>query len=787
MKKMLLSATSLLCMMAVAPCLVAGQQPSPGPGSGPGPGPDRSADHPPDTGHVKDLAIKGLVPASGATLTVTSPAFKDGADIPYENTQYRGNIFPGLSWTPGPTGTKSYAVFVQGQPEAGARGGTSIHLILYNIPASVNTLKPGMTDPPEGSIYGPNVHGANLAYAGPHTHTTAKNDYHYQVFAFDTTFPADKGVLAAPLMASMSGHVLASGDLIGVSSRDPNATDAQPQPGPNPIKISTGQLAGIRGRDPSVTVYRGIPYAAPPVGPLRFKPPQAPLAWQGVRTADQFGATCPGSMGGGNRTAPTTEDCLFANVWTKGPPTPARPVMVWYHGAGFAGSSIDFDGEALAKKGIVVVTFNRRDGILGSLATPELSKESPHGVSGNYTLQDSIAILQWVHNNIAAFGGDPANVTICGESAGAGLVNFLTLSPLAKGLFVRAIAQSHVRYQQDPMLGRLPTAYRTLAEAEASGTKFMQSRGIATLADLRAMPLQQILTGSAIDAGMSTILDGYVVPKGYHDAFIAHTENGGPVIAGNDRDETGAIPENSIAARRRPGGGQGGPGGGAGGPGGAGPSGAGPGGAGPGGAGPGGGGPGGAGRGPGGAGAGQNQGFNQSNLTLDSFTGNLNRNYAPFAADFLKLYPATTDDEAALENNEMVRDNSRISTYLWANTWQAASGQPVYNYFWTWRAASSPSGASHMSEIIYIFNNLDLITNRSFTEADHKVADTMSSYWANFMKTGNPNAPGLPNWPAADPKNPSVMELGEHFAPMPIATAEHLALWKKFFATQKVW
>jgi para-nitrobenzyl esterase len=752
---------------------VAAQQP------GAGQGPNGNAGRPPDTGHVKDLAIKALVPASGATLAVTSPAFKDNADIPYENTQYRGNIFPGLSWTPGPAGTKSYAVFVQGQPEAGAGGGTSIHLILYNIPATVTTLKPGMTDPPVGSIYGPNVHGANLAYAGPHTHTTAKNAYHYQVFALDMTFPEDKNVFAAPLMAAMAGHVLASGDLIGISTRDPNATDAQAQAGPNPIKIQSGMIAGIRGRDPSVTVYRGIPYAAPPVGPLRFKPPQAPIAWQGVRNADQFGATCPGGGmgGGGNRNATMTEDCLFANVWTKGPPTPARPVMVWYHGAGFSGSSIDFDGEALAKQGIVVVTFNRRDGILGSLATPELSKESPHGVSGNYTLQDSIAILQWVHNNIAAFGGDPANVTICGESAGAGLINFLSLSPLAKGLFVRAIAQSHVRYQQDPMLGRLPTAYRTLADAEAASARFMQAHNIASLADLRAMPVEQLLSGPSVDAGMSTILDGYVVTRGYHDAFAAHAQNSGPFIAGNDRDETGAIPENSIAARRRPGGGQGGPGGAAGGPGGAGAGrgqGQGP-------------GPGGPGPGPGGPGAGQNQGFNQTNLTLDSFTGNLSRNYAPLTADFLKQYPATTDDEAALQNNEMVRDNSRISTWMWANTWEAASGQPVYNYFWTYRAASSPSGASHMSEIIYIFNNLDLITNRTFTEADHKVADTMSSYWVNFMKTGNPNGPGLPNWPAADPKNPTVMELGEHFGPIPIATAEHLALWKKFFATQKAW
>lgn len=192
------------------------------------------------------------------------------------------------------------------------------------------------------------------------------------------------------------------------------------------------------------------------------------------------------------------------------------------------------------------MTFQHRGGVFGQFASPELSKESGHNTSGNYTLLDTIALLHWVHDNIAGFGGDPSNVTILGESGGAGVVNFLSISPLAKGLFARAIAESHVRYYRDPTLTHLPELYRTLADAEATGLKYMQAMGVTSLAQLRAMTPEQLLSVHCCSGIADTVLDGYAVPRGYHDTYLNHTQNGGEFLAGNDRDETGAVVETRI-------------------------------------------------------------------------------------------------------------------------------------------------------------------------------------------------------------------------------------------------
>jgi para-nitrobenzyl esterase len=244
--KLHLSIAVLACALgvAIAPVAIASQEPS-------------------TQGHTRDLVIKSLPPKSPAKLTVTSPAFKEGADIPYENTQYRGNVFPGLSWTKGPAGTRSYAVIVQGESLTRPGAATSIHLTLFNVPANVATLKPGMTEPPAGATYGQNIHGVNQHYAGPHAHTPAKNGYHYQVFALDTGLKLYPATTFDEMVTAMTGHVLASGDLMGVSARDPNATDAPLNAGPT--RIETGLISGVSGRDRSIMVYKGIPYAAPPV------------------------------------------------------------------------------------------------------------------------------------------------------------------------------------------------------------------------------------------------------------------------------------------------------------------------------------------------------------------------------------------------------------------------------------------------------------------------------------------------------------------------------------------
>jgi para-nitrobenzyl esterase len=729
------------------------QAPQRPPRQGAQPGAEQEA---PGLGHSRTLQIKALTPTTDTKLTVTSPAFKEGADIPYENTQYRGNLFPGLNWTKGPAGTRSYVVMVQAASLERPDQAGSIHLTLFNIPASVTGLKAGMSDPPAGSTYGPNIHGFNHAYAGPHTHTATPSGYHYEVFALDTTLDLAPATNFDPIVDAMNGHVLASGEVMGKSARDPESQDQNINSAP--IKIESGLLQGVRGR--GVTIFKGVPYAAPPVGDLRFAAPKPPIAWEGVRKADQFGAVCP-QGGPNNPNAPKpnmSEDCLFANVWTSAATNlEKRPVYVWIYGGGFtggSGSEPQYDGEALAKKGLVVVTFNYRLGAFGFLATPELSKESGHNASGNFGLQDDIALLQWVHRNISAFGGDPNRVTIGGWSAGAGSVGFMDMSPLAKGLFLRSIQESHARYDRDTELRYLATSYRTLQNAEQAGLKFQQEHGAHSLQELRALPWQDLVVkgmgaDDSVDTGSDNkpplfrpVIDGYVLPKNYEQTFASHSQNDVAAMAGNNRDESGAVPEPGASSAPNAGpGGQGGPGG-------------------------------------------------PRRLTVQKYEEAAKRKFGPLADEYLKLYPATTDEEALVSNSEAVRDNSRISTYLWAVDFKKGTDKPAYNFFFTHRPTGDRGGAHHGAEVIFAFGNLDAMPpkDQPWNDEDRKVADTMSSYWANYIATGNPNAPGLPEWPAFDPKKLTVMEIGDHFAPMPIASSQaRLDFWKKFFQTQPAW
>ena len=702
---------------------------------------------PTSIGHDRQLLI-AAIPSASARLQVTSPSFAAGADIPIANTQYGTNRFPGLGWSAGPAGTRSYAVIVQGELGQDPAAGTSIHLFVYNLPATTTGLPSGMATLPAGAAYGPNVHGPAAPYAGPHTHDTARHAYHAQVFALDTVLRFDAAPDLDALKQAMHGHVLAAGDLVGYATK-PAATA--------PVRIETGLVSGVAGRDPAVTVYKGIPYAAPPVGPLRWRPPAAASTWQGVRNADSFGPACPQPGGEMAQGMSQSEDCLSLNVWTGAKPDSAekRPVYVWIYGGGFiggTGASPEFDGEALARKGIVVVTFNYRVGVLGFLATPELSRESGHNASGDYGLMDDIAALKWVQQNIAAFGGDPAKVTIGGQSAGAGSVGFMAMSPLAKGLFRAGIAESHARDPRDTELRYLSVSYRTLANAEQSGTRYAEAHGAHSLADLRAMPWEQLIQGSdTIDADVETgstgkpplfrpVVDGWVVPQGYAATYAAHAQNKVTFVAGNNKDETGAVPEtafDALRARKAP----------------------------------------------------PRGGMPPVSVTLADYLAYAHRKFGPLAGDFLRLYPARDDQEAALQNDAAARDNSRISTWLWGRLWSKGDDKPVYTYFWT-HAPPGPGhdmrGAFHGSEIYYAFNSLDAV-DRPWTQEDRRIADLMSSYWANIVTNGNPNGPGLPDWPLYDPRKDRVMELGNHFGPIPIASAEKISFWERFLSTQRAW
>ena len=301
------------------------------------------------------------------------------------------------------------------------------------------------------------------------------------------------------------------------------------------VRVDGGQLSGTTGISSAIRVFKGIPYAAAPEGALRWRAPKAPPKWEGVRKADKFSATCmqtPYAEGSPYRSAeqPVSEDCLYLNVWTGAPSAnDRRPVMVWIHGGALtrgSGSTPTYDGETLAKKGVVLVTINYRLGVFGFFAHPELTKESDRNASGNYGILDQIAALEWVQKNIAAFGGDPKRVTIFGESAGSWSVNALTATPLAKGLFQRAIGESGASFAPLP----------ALADAEKGGLKVAQRLGADSIAALRAKPAEELLKATAADPARANV-DGWMLPQQVAAIYAAGKQNDVPLLIGSNADE----------------------------------------------------------------------------------------------------------------------------------------------------------------------------------------------------------------------------------------------------------
>ena len=491
---------------------------------------------------------------------------------------------------------------------------------------------------------------------------------------------------------------------------------------PEQVKIDSGTVAGAISGQPTVRAFKGIPFAAPPLGENRWKAPQPVAKWDGVRKADAFGAPCAagapaaGRGGGGGRgaaapgaapQAPATpreparaEDCLYLNVWTSATsPNDKRPVMVWIYGGGFTGGSGGlawYDGENLASKGPVIVTLNYRLGSLGFFAHPELAKESGHNASGNYGMMDAIAALQWVKKNISAFGGDPNNVTIAGESAGAIMVGALLGSPQAKGLYHRAIAESGG--WMGLTMGRM-TSGQT---AQANGAKTMEALGVKTIAELRAKPMNE-LTG--LSAG-GLIVDGYLIPEDVSLTFMNGKQHAVDVLTGSNKDEAnfGVCP------------------------------------------------------GVGGRGGGPA-------LTADAFKTNAQRKFGEAADEYLKLYTVSSDAEAPSAAHMACADEINWNMRQWAVA-QAKAGKKAYTYFFTriptLNGAPSPQGATHTAEISYAWNNPKGQATQTWNDVDTKLADTMSSYWVNFITKGDPNGNGLPTWPESkDLANGRVMVLGD--------------------------
>ncbi len=459
---------------------------------------------------------------------------------------------------------------------------------------------------------------------------------------------------------------------------------------PEPVRIDAGQVTGTTTTSDEVRVFKGIPYAAPPVGDLRWKAPQPPAKWEGVRKADQFGPACLPNRASANGVAPS-EDCLYLNVWTPAKSAGERhPVILWTYGGGFtsgAGSEPRYDGEALARKGVVFVTYNYRLGVFGFLAHPDLEKESPHHTSGDYAMMDMQAALRWVQKNISAFGGDPQRVTIDGESAGAIMVAAMVGSPEGKGLFKRAAAQSGA------WMGVSIARMQTREKAEAAGVKLAQTVGASSLADLRAKPADELLKAARGGAGIT--VDGWYVSEDLSLTFAKAKENDVDLLVGSNHDE------GTFFAR-----------------------------------------------GP---------------ANPDQFKGAAKEKYGDLADNYLKLYPAGNATEATASQLAGMRDELGWHMRTWAQLQSKRGKGKAYLFYFTHVPPAPPGrasrGATHTAELSYMFNNL--LPNTPWTDVDRKLADTMSSYWANFAATGNPNGKGLPNWPTYNAKDPQAMVLGD--------------------------
>jgi para-nitrobenzyl esterase len=467
-----------------------------------------------------------------------------------------------------------------------------------------------------------------------------------------------------------------------------------------PVRTASGLMEGTTSTDGSVRIFKGIPYAAPPVGDLRWKAPQPVPTWEGVRKATEFGARClqgPIFKDMVFRDAGPSENCLSLNVWTPAAKSSTPlPVMVWIYGGGFqAGASSEprQDGENLVKKGVVVVSMNYRLGIFGFFSHPELTKESGQHASGNYGLLDQTAALQWVHDNIAAFGGDPANVTIFGESAGSMSVNAQVTTPLTKGLFKQAIGESGGDFG---FSNPLPP----LSQSEGTGQKFAQEIGAPTLKDLRAKSAQELLDASMKGRGVYRFwpnVDGYFFPESPLAIYQAGQENHVAVLAGWNTDEM-----NAAAF------------------------------------------------------------FGKEPPTKESYEAKLRQIFDGKAEEALKLFPASTPEQMTASAGQLASAQFiAYSTWKWLELQEQTGKANVYRYHFEEAppVEGGPSrGAYHSADIEYVFQTLAW-KKLPWTEADRRVSDQMSSYWTNFAKAGDPNGPGLPKWPRYAPEQWEVMHL----------------------------
>ena len=484
---------------------------------------------------------------------------------------------------------------------------------------------------------------------------------------------------------------------------------------PAPVKVQEGLLQG--SNENGLSVYKGIPFAAPPVGALRWKAPQPAAKWEGIKQATQFS---PAPYQGGNPPSGKSEDCLYLNIWS-----PAKtanenlPVMVWIYGGGFsfgATSEPVTNGEKLAKKGVILVSIAYRVNQMGFLAHPELSAETPQKTSGNYGLLDMIAGLQWVQKNIKVFGGNPDKVTIFGESAGGIAVSMLCASPLAKGLFHGAISQSGGSFGPHRLTTYPGENMKLLALAEKQGLEFMQKAGATSLAELRALPADKLPSGCGNPGGWP-IVDGYVIPDDQHVLYQKGKFNHTPVLIGYNSDEGASFmppktPKDYIESTTKR-------------------------------------------YGP------------FAEKLIKAYP--VEENSVPKTARDLARDAAFGWQTWAWANLQSQKSKDKVYYYYLDQHPEYPAGSAKFGY-----------GSPHAQDVAFVFGNLNP-ADQNRTPTDEALSETIMTYWTNFAKNGNPNGGNVPQWEAFSTKKPAVMYFQQKAFMGSVPSEEAMKVLDKYF------
>jgi para-nitrobenzyl esterase len=496
------------------------------------------------------------------------------------------------------------------------------------------------------------------------------------------------------------------------------------------VATKKGKVEGALTSDGQVRAFKGIPYAAPPVGDLRWQPPQPAAKWKGTRAATSFGSRCVQTESYSDMVfhdPGPSEDCLTLNVWAPANAQPGTlPVMVWIYGGGFTSGSTSEgrqNGEFLAHRNVIVVSMNYRLGIFGFFAHPALTAESPHHASGNYGLMDQAAAISWVKQNIRNFGGDPSNITIFGESAGSFSVSSLMASPLSRGLISKAIGESGGAFYSDGL------GYPARTKAEIDDSTFAQTAfRTSNLADLRKLSPEDLVKAVTAETTprpprFGPDVDGYFLPESVPALYAAGKQAHIPTLGGWNADEARAA---VTMAPTQP--------------------------------------------------------------TVTSFTAQAAADYGSRAQDFLAVYPATTDAEAVRSAGDLASDRFIVySTWAWLEAQIKTGNAPVYRYRFDLGSPGDTHhpeaiGAFHSDDIEYVFGTLDSRDGATWRREDRQLSDHIGQYWTNFARTGDPNAGNLPKWPTYAPTdNWQVMHLDATSAAAPDT------LRPRYLFLQSVW